>query len=83
MSCKPIKEPEGVYLPGTYVGTLKDIPGWFDYSIKRVMPAGTVGSIYKVEKMDVGLVDVLYCIYFDGFGYVNVKHSDLELFNLS
>lgn len=79
MSCKPIKEPEGVYAAGSYVYNLKDIPSWFDYSIKNVMPANTLGSIYKVEKMELDLPSVLYCVHFDGFGYVNVKHCDLKL----
>lgn len=83
MSCAPIKEPEGVYAPGTYVLSTKDVPGWFDYSVERVMTAGHVGRIYKIEKMDANLIDVLYCVYFKGFGYVNVKHSDLELADLT
>lgn len=78
MSCKPIKEPEGVFQQGYKVSTLKDIPGWFDYSVERVLPANTVGSIYKVEKMAEDLPSVLYCVFFDKFGYVNVKHAELK-----
>lgn len=83
MSCTPIKEPVGVLALGTYVVNIKDIPGWFDYSTERVMLAGSVGSVYKVEKMEADLAQVLYCIHFKGFGYVNVKHCDLELADLS
>jgi hypothetical protein len=79
MSCKPIKEPEGVLAFETKVSNLKDIPGWFDYSLERILPTNTVGTIYKVEKMDTNLQEVLYCVHFDGFGYVNVKHCDLKV----
>jgi hypothetical protein len=79
MSCAPIKEPEGVLTPETKVRNLKDINGWFDYSIERVLPANTEGTIYKIEKMDTNLELVLYCIHFNKFGYVNIKHSDLKV----
>lgn len=78
MSCKPMKEPEGVYTSGTYIYNTKDIPGWFDYSMERILPANTAGVIYKVEKMDADLQEVLYCIHFEGFGYVNIKHCDIR-----
>lgn len=71
--------PNGMFLIGQKVKLNKAICGWFDYSVKREIPAGTGGVIFKVEKISHILDEIEYTVKFDvEFDYVKIKHKDLE-----
>ena len=57
-----------------------EIKGWFDRSLKHFLPIGSIGTIFKIEKLDEEINNIIYSVQFeDEFGYVNIKHSDLQL----
>ena len=76
--CCDYNLPEGVFDIGQKVRLIKPYFGWFDYSIKREIPVGTEGIVFKIEKVFDNLDDLEYTIKFDSeFTYVRIKHGDL------
>ena len=62
---------------GQYVYTDHDIRGWFDHSVKNMIPANSHGVIVAMELAE---PETIYEVYFNKeFGYFHVKESDLKL----
>jgi hypothetical protein len=65
------------FAPGQYVYTDRDIRGWFDHSVKDMIPANSHGVIVAMELTE---PEPTYEVYFNKeFGYFHVKESDLKL----
>jgi len=77
--CRDCNIPNGTFFIGQKVKVVKPIKGWFDFSIKQEIPVGTIGLIFKIEKVSVDLEDVEYTVKFvSEFDYVKIKHKDLN-----
>lgn len=71
--------PVGMFSIGQKVKVKKPICGWFDFAEKKEIPPETVGSIFKIERMNSKLDYVEYTVKFDSeFDFVNIKHEDLN-----
>lgn len=74
-----VQEHPDTYQIGEKVVTKRNIRGWFDYSEKDELPADSIGTIFKIHKLTEELESIIYTVQFDQeFGYVDIKHSDLE-----
>jgi hypothetical protein len=71
--------PNGTFSIGQEVKVIKAIRGWFDYSVKSEVPVGTIGSIFKIEKINQNLEDIEYTVKFESeFDFVKIKHEYLN-----
>lgn len=64
------------YVIGQAVYTSKDIRGWFDFSMKNIMPAKTLGHITKIDKTS---PDRYYVFFGKEFGEMILPEDYLEL----
>jgi len=65
---------------GQLVYTNKEIRGWFNFSIKAVMPANLRGKIVGIVKESDVIENVVYEVEFDReFGRYNIHHNSLKL----
>lgn len=63
---------------GQIVYLARDIRGWFNYSARDYMPAGTVGTITKIDPLD--NIDKRYYVFFGKeFGEVLISELFLKL----
>ena len=70
---------QSIFEVGQTVITTRPVRGWFDYSVKSEMPAGEVGTVFKIHKLDENINEVIYTVQFEKeFGYIDIKHSDLS-----
>lgn len=76
--CRDYSIPNGIFRIGQEVKVLNPVKGWFDYSSRREIPVGTIGYIFKIEKMNYDLDDLEYMVKFENeFDYVKISHKDL------
>jgi hypothetical protein len=77
--CCDYNIPNGTFSIGQEVKVAKPVKGWFDYSIRKEIPVGTVGSIFKIEKVSQDLENIEYTVKFESeYDYVKIKHKDLN-----
>jgi hypothetical protein len=77
--CRDYVVPAGTFPIGQKVKVNKSICGWFDFSEKKEIPPETIGSIFKIEKMNSKLENVEYTVKFNAeFDFVKIKHGDLK-----
>lgn len=77
--CRDKVVPVGTFPIGQKVKVNKSICGWFDFDDKKEIPSETVGSIFKIEKLNSKLENVEYTVKFNtDFDFVKIKHEDLN-----